>query len=93
MSDKKMSTNAASKAARTMAKIKTPARARASRANGRLGGRRPAKYSVRTKSGRIVVRGETERELETSLAEWKAAADRRADLFYWRGGEIIGPVR
>lgn len=80
-----------SNAARAMASVRTPARARASRKNGKLGGRPPANYSIRTAGGRIVAAGETFRELGASLAAWQAAADRRGALFIWRGAENCGP--
>lgn len=85
-----MSTNV-SKAASAMAKIKTPARARAARENGRLGGRPAAPFSVRTAGGRIVASGETAQLAFDDLKIWFGIAERRAKLFIWRGAEKIGP--
>lgn len=83
--------NAARDAARVLASIRTPARARASRKNGKLGGRPPATLSIRTAAGRVIAAGETLRDVCAELDAWKAAANRRAKLFVWRGSTNAGP--
>lgn len=80
-----------SSAARAMASVKTPARARASRKNGKLGGRPRANYSVRTSGGRIVAAGETYDQMWRALAAWQGVADRRCRLFIWLRDKKVGP--
>lgn len=79
--------NAARDAARVLASIRTPARARAARKNGKLGGRPRLPWTAETKGGRIVLRAATHAELMIACEAWRTAKKRRGVLIIKNAGK------